>query len=370
MNFVVFNPDEWRGDAAGCYGHTVVQTPNLDRLAAEGVRFDQCHAQHPVCSPSRAAFMTGWYPHVRGHRTLWHLLRPDEPNLLRYLTRAGYDVRWYGKNDLLAPECFAESVTEAGSYLGAGRPPPRGPEPSALAGARPAAPHRVNPWARDDPRYMSFLFEPAGPARQHPDYGNLELGLRFLREAHDRPFCLYLPLVSPHPPYAAPDPFHDRYDPAALPPLRPPGESKPRFYEAIRRSRRLDELDDGFFRTLQAVYLGMISFSDWLLGELLRTLDETGLAENTAVFVFSDHGDWAGDYELVEKWPSALDDAITRVPFVVRAPGGAAGHVVREIVELFDLAPTVLEMAGIAPEHTVQARSLVAQIGGAPGDPG
>jgi choline-sulfatase len=58
-NFVLFNPDEWRADCAGCYGHPVVETPNLDRLAAEGVRFDQCHTQHPVCSPSRAAFMTG-----------------------------------------------------------------------------------------------------------------------------------------------------------------------------------------------------------------------------------------------------------------------------------------------------------------------
>jgi len=92
LNFVLFNPDEWRADCAGCYGDTVVQTPNLDALAAQGTRFDQCHVQHTVCTPSRTSFMTGWYPHVRGHRTLWHLLRPDEPNLLRYLTQAGYDV--------------------------------------------------------------------------------------------------------------------------------------------------------------------------------------------------------------------------------------------------------------------------------------
>ena len=113
----------------------------------------------------------------------------------------------------------------------------------------------------------------------------------------------------------------------------------------------------------------MISYADFLLGELLRTLDETGLSESTVVIVFSDHGDWAGDYGLVEKWPSALDDAVTRVPFVVRAPGGARGQVVPELIELFDLAPTVLELAGIEPRHTMLARSLVPQIGGASGDP-
>ncbi|MEZ4830703.1 MAG: sulfatase-like hydrolase/transferase [Caldilineaceae bacterium] len=90
-------------ESVGCYGHPLVQTPNMDALAAEGVRFDQCHVQHSVCTPSRCSMMTGWYPHVRGHRTLWHMLRPDEPNLLRYLKQKGYTVHWYGKNDLLAP---------------------------------------------------------------------------------------------------------------------------------------------------------------------------------------------------------------------------------------------------------------------------
>jgi arylsulfatase A-like enzyme len=142
------------------------------------VRFDQCHTQHPVCSPSRAAFMTGLYPHVRGHRTLWHLLRPDEPNLLRYLTEAGYDVRWYGKNDLLSQESIAASATEA----------------SALSGEH----FGPNPWPREDPRYFSFLYGSGGDPRAHVDYRRVEAGLRFLRGAHERPFCLYLPIGMPH----------------------------------------------------------------------------------------------------------------------------------------------------------------------------
>ena len=339
LNFVLFNPDEWRADCAGCYGDTVVQTPNLDALAAQGTRFDQCHVQHTVCTPSRTSFMTGWYPHVRGHRTLWHLLRPDEPNLLRYLTQAGYDVRMYGKNDLLAQASFADSVEEAGNPAGRGAGHP-------------------NPWPEGDPRFHSFLFGPGGDRHDHHDYRCAEAGMQFLRGEHERPFCLFLPLGSPHPPYTAPQPFHTMYDSSALPPLRPAGlPDKPRFYEEIRRSRRLDELDDATLRQIRAVYLGMISYTDWLLGEVLRTLDECGLADNTVVLVFSDHGDWAGDYGIVEKWPSGLDDTLTRVPFVARLPGGVQGHAVKEVTELLDLTPTVLDLAGIPLAHTQFGRS-------------
>jgi choline-sulfatase len=119
---------------------------------------------------------------------------------------------------------------------------------------------------------------------------------------------------------------------------------------------------------IQAIYLGMCSYADWMLGEMLAALDEAGLADETTVVATSDHGDWAGDYGLVEKWPSALDDAITRVPLIVRTPGNEAGHVVREPVEQFDVMATILELAGVEPQHTHFARSLVPQLNGSAGD--
>ncbi len=112
------------------------------------------------------------------------------------------------------------------------------------------------------------------------------------------------------------------YRPQDLPPLRPPGlPRKPNFHEAIRKTRGLDRLSDADMRKIQAVYLGMVSYSDWLLGVLLEELERTNHAKDTAVFTFADHGEWAGDYGLVEKWPSAMDDCLTRIPLIARVPG-------------------------------------------------
>ena len=101
-NILIFNPDQWRGDVLGHVGNAAAVTPVLDNLArTEGVSFANAFCQNPVCTPSRCSFMTGWYPHVRGHRTMFHMLRPDEPMLLRTLRQHGYFVWWGGKNDVV-----------------------------------------------------------------------------------------------------------------------------------------------------------------------------------------------------------------------------------------------------------------------------
>ena len=354
-NLVFFMPDELRAESVACYGNPVVKTPNMDRLAREGVRFSHCYVQNPVCGPSRCSLMTGWPVHVHGHRSLYYFLRPDEPNLFRYLKQNGYDVFWYGKNDLLASQSFADSATEWGSHPGRGRP---------SSGTR-------DPWPLDDPHYYSFLYNEGGDRRDYADWGNVQAGIEVLERQHDKPFCIFLPLSSPHPPYTAPQGFHNMYDPAKLPQLRPIGlPNKPNFYEAIRKSYHLDPLGEDVFRKIQSVYLGKVSYTDWLLGELLEAIERTGHVNDTAVFLFSDHGDWAGDYGLVEKWPSAMDDVLTHIPLIVRLPGGSQGHVSQEIVELYDVMATSLELAGIEAGHTHFARSLAPQLHGETGDPG
>src|SRR5687768_11483704 len=168
-NFIFYMPDELRADSVHCVDGQPVRTPHMDRLAAEGAVFAQHYTTNTVCSPSRCALMTGWYPHVRGHRTLQHLLQPQEPNMLKYLKRAGYHVEWHGKNDLLAVESFPESV----SFRCALRQlpgEPRGPGldhtgvPTGIRG-EPRRPDRAGhgiPWPPDHRYYRTFYYGSRG----------------------------------------------------------------------------------------------------------------------------------------------------------------------------------------------------------------
>ncbi len=353
-NIVIFMPDQLRAESLGCYGHPVVKTPNIDRFAGANVRFTHCMTAAPLCMPARCSLFTGWPPHVHGHRTTGHLLHADEPNWFRYLRRGGYDVFWYGKNDVLRHECFPDSVTEWGAFTD-----------------HEEWDSKENPWPPDSPFRYSFLFPEGRDRRAYPDYARLQAAIHILnRREAQRPFCVFLPLFFPHPPYAGPAGFHNLYKPADVPPLRPPGVAgKPRLYEAVRRSRRLERLSDADLRKINSVYLGMVSYSDWLFGELLEAVEKSGRTRDTAVVFCSDHGDWAGDYGLVEKWSNAADDALLRIPLVIRAPGARAARIVEGMFELADLMPTCLEWARVRAEHTHFGHSLVPQLNGAPGDP-
>ena len=102
-HIILFNPDQWRGDVLGHMGNPAAVTPNLDAFAqTDAVSFRHAYCQNPVCVPSRCSFMSGWYPHVHGHRTMYYSMHKDDPVLLRTLKKSGYNVWWGGKNDLIA----------------------------------------------------------------------------------------------------------------------------------------------------------------------------------------------------------------------------------------------------------------------------
>ncbi len=351
-NIILFMPDELRADSLACYGNPVTRTPNFDRLAQQGARFANCHVQFPVCGASRCSLLTGWPTSVRGHRSLYYFLRPEEPNLFRYLRQAGYDVFWFGKNDALAAQSFADSVT-------------RWEEPPFRASMGASSIHNLTPGA------LSMLYSAGGDRRQTPDYRCVARAVEILeRKESDRPFCIFLPLLEPHPPYTVPDDFYNLYSPSAVPPPIPAGlKNKPSFHEGIREMYGLDKLDEASFRKIRAVYYGQVSYSDWLLGELMEAMEKTGREKDTALFLFSDHGDYTGDYGLVEKWPSGLEDCLTHVPLIGRVPGGRPGVVADEMVELYDVMQTALDLADTRAEHTHFARSLVPQLNGERGDP-
>ncbi len=347
-NIIFFMPDEMRADSLGCYGNPITKTPNIDRLAQEGARFSNCHVQYPVCGASRCSLLTGWPTSVRGHRSLYYFLRPEEPNLFRYLRRAGYDVYWLGKNDALATQSFADSVTQWSDALDTTRP-----------------------GADLTPGINSMLHAPQGTRTSTSDYANLKAALEIIgREEQDRPFCIYLPLLNPHPPYTISPDFYNMYSPDDLPPLVPAGlPKKPEFHSEIREMYGLSSLDDATFRKIRAIYYGKVSYSDWLLGELMSALERTGRDKDTALFLFADHGDYTGDFGLVEKWPSGLEDCLTHVPLIARVPGGKSAVVGDDMVELYDVMQTCLDLAGTVANHTHFSRSLISQLNGGAGDP-
>lgn len=351
-NIILFMPDEMRADSLACYGNPIVHTPNFDRVAREGSRFETCMVQYPVCGASRCAMLTGWPTSVRGHRSLYYFLRPEEPNLFRYLKQSGYDVFWYGKNDALSQESFQDSVTETADGNG------------PVVGQQ----HSSTPMT---PGALTMFFTAGGTRENNKDYFRLKMAQAILeRKEQTKPFFIFMALTEPHPPYTAPEDFYNMYDPAKVPPPVPPVlKKKPYFHEGIRRRYHLGGIDEKTFRKIRAVYYGKVSYSDWLLGRLLETMEKTGHDKDTALLITSDHGDYTGDYGLIEKWPSGLEDCLTRVPLLVRVPGGKPGLVHKDPVEMYDVMQTSLDLAGVQAHHTHFSRSLLPQVSGGPGDP-
>ncbi|WP_245654151.1 sulfatase-like hydrolase/transferase [Novosphingobium rosa] len=352
-NLILFFIDECRADALGTYGNPVCKTPNFDRLASQGTRFAECHVQYPVCGASRASLLTGLPVSNTGHRSLYYFLRRDEPNMMRYLKNSGYDTYWFGKNDALAPESFPLSLTEWRDTPGGG-----------VAAMR-------NGLAFDPKAPLTMLVERSFDRRQTSDYLFLQQAIRILeRREKDKPFCIFLPLTQPHPPYSAPQGFDRLYNPADLPALVPPGlPRRPSYQAELRKAYHLDQASDADLRRVRATYYGQVSYADWMLGELMDAMERTGHADDTVLVASSDHGDYAGDYGLIEKWPGALESCLTHVPLVARMPGGAQGHVVNEMVELYDIMATFLDLAEVRDHHVFFARSLLPQLKGAGGDP-
>lgn len=343
-NFVVIVADQLRADAVGAFGSSVAETPNIDALAARGTKFTNAFVQHTVCSPSRASFLTGWYPHVRGHRSLTHLLRPTDPNLLKSLKEQGYHVAHVGeRGDTWAPGATEVSCDEYGwsepvdAWFGAKMKHADPDDPMARAYYRGEVPDEVD-------------FDEACVRTAEQWLG---------QRPSDRPWMLYVPMIFPHCPFAVAEPWFSMHDRDALPPRRPRVQSghEPEFMQHLRDSHGTDDLSDEQWREIAATYHGMVSRFDAHVGRILDALGDA--QENTVVLLFSDHGEYLGDYDLIEKWPSGMHDCLARDPLVMAGPGIPRGRDVDEMVELIDIVPTVHDLAGIEPDYTHFGKSLL-----------
>jgi len=361
---VLFNPDQWRADAIGHLGNPAAKTPVLDEwVRTDAVSFGQAFCQNPVCTPSRCSFMTGWYPHVRGHRTMFNMLKPDEPCLLKTLKENGYYVWWSGKNDLVPAQ------SGYGDYCDVKYVPEEPPRPMFMM-------DRASEWrgSPEGDRFYSFLVGELDTGDEDiyrdSDWANVLGAIEAIgNRPEGRPLCLYLPLTYPHPPYGVEEPWYSAIDREALPariPAPVDDAGKPSLLAGIRERQGLTGWSEDRWNELRATYLGMCARVDFQFGLLLAALREAGIYDETAVFMFSDHGDFTGDYGLVEKTQNTFEDCLTRVPLVVKPPAGTpvAPRVTDALVELIDIPATVEAITGIVPGHTHFGRSLLPLVAG------
>lgn len=350
-NFLLFMPETLRADAVFGPRENRARTPNMDRLAEEGVAFTNCFAQNPICSPSRCSMFTGLYPHTWGQRSLLALLKPHQRNLFRDLKDAGYRNAVFGHNDLLAQESIPLCFDEVSCRV-----------PTEPSGTFEPAPHPQGS------RWKPTFYE--GRRTQEDchdfDWACIQSALAFLDDPHEQPFCLYLPLIFVHPPYRVEEPFFSMHDIKSVPnPI--PGElgGKRAYMQAVHKAHGLDMLSVDDLKEIKRVYFGMTSRIDHQLGLLIDKLKERGLYDDTIVVLFSDHGDYAGDFGMVEKFLIGFEDCLLHVPLVVRGPGVGAGGARACLCEMADLYPTLLALAGLESKHYHFGRSLCPVIRGA-----
>jgi arylsulfatase len=378
-NVLWYCSDQQRYDTVRALGNPHINTPNLDRLAAEGVAFERAYCQSPICTPSRASFLTGKYPstvHVNSNGN--QVFPPDERLVTRRLADVGYDCGLAGKLHLAGAYYGREARVDDGYRLFEYSHAPRD---DWRVG------HSYADWLRAqdvDARALltmrlghpADLIEPTAerdnvPPHLHQTHWCSEKAIEFLSEPRDGPWLMSVNPYDPHPPYNPPWEYYRRYDPSALP--------GPRFRESdLAHQAKLAAVDfqspsrppDEFEgRKVQAAYYAMVEQVDHELGRILDALDRTGQAENTIVVFMSDHGEAMGDHGLIHKG-CRFFDGLTRVPLIVRCPGRfQAGLRSTALVELTDVMPTLLELAGLPIPEGTHGRSLLPILTGqAPAD--
>jgi arylsulfatase len=402
-NFLLLTTDQHRADGLGCTGNPHVHTPNLDRLANSGVRVEQAFVNQPLCMPSRATLLTGRYPRSHGVWCNGVPLREDELLFSDVLAAAGYHTATIGKMhfkpfwgrkdesnyDLLANWRDRDMTGWHGPYFGFrevqivhGHCDPRTGHWGLWLQER--FPEVVEAYAEDArrgtpaPSGAPETWKSTLPVEAHHSTWIGEVTCEMLRReaSAERPFLIWASFPDPHHPFRPPEPYAERYEGQPVPmPLRREGEldDKPPHFRLYHEGQMFHEgagfgnpssLTDEQMRDIIRYTYGMISLVDDNIGRILRTLDETGLAENTVVLFVSDHGELLGDHGLMTKGPF-LYDGLIRVPMLWRWPGRwDARNVVEGLCGLVDVAPTLYELAGVPAPVGTQGTSLAPVLRG------
>ena len=380
-NILIIYTDQQRWDAVGANGNPDIHTPNLDRLAGEGVTFDRCFVQNPVCMPSRVSFLTGQYPSTLGITHMGVPVPEETITLPRLLGAYGYRSANIGKLHFL-PHAnrdhrthhprygfdVLEIADEPGTYEDAYRAWVRRRAPDQLPYISVGLAPLTEVWyevmkVEDHGQHPEERFPKRPvPARCREDVTHTafvaEQSIEFMRQGarSGQPFLCIAGIYSPHSPWVAPQRYFDLYDPSEL--------RLPAFPPEIDALRGPDNVPEEELRLARQGYYGQISEVDHHVGRMLDALEDLDIAEETIVVFTSDHGEWLGEHLRYGKGYPAHDQC-SRVPLLVRWPGQiTAGSTVQQLTEALDVLPTLLESAGIQIPPHLQGRSLLSLLQG------
>lgn len=365
-NVLFIISDDLAAGAVSSYGNTVCQTPNIDKLASEGMRFTRAFCQFPVCGPSRASFMSGYYPHASGTMgyTSGRENIGDRATWSQHFINNGYHAarvsKIYHMGVPIDIETGSDGKDDAASWNE--RYNSQGPEWMAAGDGELLEKNKDRTKPVKGGNTLE-LVKADGDDYVHSDGKTARKAIELLKKFKDldKPFFLAVGFVRPHVPFVSPRAYYEPYDwENIVLPEKVAGDwdDIPEAGINYKTSRNL-ELDTEQEKKAVAAYYASVSFMDAQVGKVLTTLREEGLDETTIVIFTSDHG-----YHLCEHdfWMKVgLMDESSQVPLIIRIPGKDPG-VASGFVELIDLYPTVSELCGLEVPQRLQGISLVEMI--------
>jgi len=340
-NVLLISVDDLNCDL-GCYGHPLVQSPHIDRLARHGVRFDRAYCQYPVCNPSRTSLLSGFYPEAT--RVLNNTTDPrtqvKSKFLPEYLRSNGYYTARVGK-------LYHDGMDGASDWDHASNP--RGTAKVATGEGRNLTGGKF--------AYFEWRASEA-PEEEHPDAQTALEVSNLLADKRSKPFFIACGFRKPHDKYIAPKKYFDLYPLESIPGAVGPADDAADIPPAAFPQRDLKlGYEEG--REFRRAYWACVSFMDAQVGKVLGALERNGLAQSTLVIFFSDHGLHLGEHGWWNK--VALWERTTRVPLIVSGPGvPSSGERSEAIVELLDLYPTITSWAGLRLPAAMPGKSLLA----------
>lgn len=371
-NVLFILSDQHNAKCLGHKGHPDVLTPNLDRMAAEGVRFDNAVTQNAICTPSRMCFISGQYAHNHGYYGLSGPKPNGLPTIFGHFRGHGYRTGVIGKGHCpeywLEDDCDVFHETAHCSIGGRSREYARYLSEREIEHLEDHAAwqefgRRGTQTCDGRPSKVSY--------RDGQEGWSVTKGIEFMRQAKQDgvPFILHVSFPKPHQCYTPAQEFWDLYDEAKL--TLPPNAD----FEGPHRAPHLAKMVAGWKRagwallepkTFEAArlrklhgYLGNISHVDHAVGELLDFIDSSGLGDDTIVIYSADHGDYAAEHGIMEKAPGICHDAITRIPFIWRWPDRfPAGHMSPELVETVDVSNTLCALCDLPVMETSDGRDI------------